>query len=160
MMKTCDRPSSQATSVKAEPGSRIGSIASASVVNKVIFKFYQLNSLLYTKYTVTQTTLCSSTDLDSFSGLGIILVDLEPKKKTKKEMMYSFLNFFISAIDIFGFLYYLEFKLFYLQPCGDNNTFDFNTAYLYLYLLILIITLELVIFLTKTLEFSNPINLM
>lgn len=31
----CDRPSSQATSVKAEPGSRIGSIASASVVNKV-----------------------------------------------------------------------------------------------------------------------------
>ncbi|KAL1490355.1 hypothetical protein ABEB36_013066 [Hypothenemus hampei] len=29
----CDRPSSQATSVKAEPGSRIGSIASASVIN-------------------------------------------------------------------------------------------------------------------------------
>lgn len=94
MMKTCDRPSSQATSVKAEPGSRIGSIASASVVNKVIFKFYQLNSLLYTKYTVTQTTLCSSTDLDSFSGLGIILVDLEPKKKNEKRNDVFIFEFF------------------------------------------------------------------
>ncbi|XP_030767929.1 period circadian protein-like isoform X1 [Sitophilus oryzae] len=32
----CHRPSSQATSVKAEPGSRMGSIASASVANKAM----------------------------------------------------------------------------------------------------------------------------
>ncbi|XP_066142111.1 period circadian protein [Euwallacea fornicatus] len=36
LLSQCDRPSSQATSVKAEPGSRIGSIASASVVNKAL----------------------------------------------------------------------------------------------------------------------------
>ncbi|XP_050307412.1 period circadian protein isoform X2 [Anthonomus grandis grandis] len=30
----CERPSSEATSVKAEPGSRLGSIASASMINK------------------------------------------------------------------------------------------------------------------------------
>ncbi|XP_066251347.1 period circadian protein [Euwallacea similis] len=36
LVSQCNRPSSQATSVKAEPGSRIGSIASASVVNKAL----------------------------------------------------------------------------------------------------------------------------
>lgn len=39
------RPASQATSVKAEPGSGMGSIASASVVNKVTFrKFCQIKT--------------------------------------------------------------------------------------------------------------------
>lgn len=42
------RPPSQATSVKAEPGSNMGSIASASIVNRVsIFslKFFSLYSI-------------------------------------------------------------------------------------------------------------------
>lgn len=42
------RPASQATSVKAEPGSAMGSIASASVVNKVINLYdHNSNSVIY-----------------------------------------------------------------------------------------------------------------
>lgn len=45
------RPASQATSVKAEPGSAMGSIASASVANKVkskhIFLYFSISSIFF-----------------------------------------------------------------------------------------------------------------
>ncbi|ERL89149.1 hypothetical protein D910_06525 [Dendroctonus ponderosae] len=64
----CYRPSSQATSVKAEPGSRIGSIASASVVNKLPEPILRPNKLVssYRPNRMEEESSCYSSSYSSF----------------------------------------------------------------------------------------------
>ncbi|KAG5886102.1 hypothetical protein JTB14_031702 [Gonioctena quinquepunctata] len=116
------RPASQATSVKAEPGSAMGSIASASVANKALSECSRKD--------LTLPSVCSpGSPLVSSPDGGLQLFTQNPNKlpkpiDIKRENIYRNNN---STMDESSSCYSSSYSSFFKTDGGSGSNDEFNT---------------------------------